>query len=79
MQRKENYAVFVFLALLLLQVVMMFYFCANKQEYHIDEIYSYILSNSYHCDNLSNANDIKNHWISGKDSFPGQGPVCRHC
>ena len=69
MQRKENYAVFVFLALLLLQVVMMFYFCANKQEYHIDEIYSYILSNSYHCDNLSNANDIKNHWISGKDSL----------
>ena len=70
MQRKENYAVFGFLAILLLQVVMMFYFCANKQEYHIDEIYSYILSNSYHCDNLSNANDIKNHWISGKDSFP---------
>ena len=68
-QTRKKMDVFGFLVLLFLQVAMMLYFCVNKQEYHIDEIYSYILSNSYHCDCLSNAKQLKDRWINGKASF----------
>ncbi len=40
----------------------------QKQEFHIDEIYSYILSNSYDADLISNADWMWDNWISG-DSF----------
>ena len=60
---------FCFLALLMLQTAVMLYFCADKQEYHIDEIYSYILSNSYDCDRLSASKEIKNRWINGRESL----------
>lgn len=67
--KQEKYAKCGFLILLTLQMIMMLFFCIKKQEFHIDEIYSYILSNSYDCEKLSASKDIKNHWIRGSDSF----------
>ena len=66
---KENAAVYGFLVILAFQLAMMLFFCVNKQDYHIDEIYSYVLSNSYDCDKLKNAYEMKNRWISGKTTF----------
>ena len=68
-EKNNHIAVYAFLTILFLQTVMMLFFCVNKQEYHIDEIYSYILSNSYHCDKIKNATEIKNRWISGEKTF----------
>lgn len=55
-------------AIILLQVLMMLFVGYQKQEFHIDEIYSYTFSNSYDADLISNADWMWDNWISG-DSF----------
>ena len=52
---------------ILLQVIVILFVGAHKQEYFIDEIYSYVLSNSYDADKLSNADNIWGRWIAGSD------------
>ena len=54
-------------AIILLQVLMMLFVGCQKQEFHIDEIYSHILSNSYDADRISNADWMWDNWISGED------------
>lgn len=49
------------------QVIMLIYVGFQKQEYHIDEIYSYMLSNSYDSDKIARADWMWNDWISGED------------
>lgn len=56
---------FVFIGIVLFQVLMLFYVGTQKKEYHIDEIYSYILSNSYDADKISNADWMWGEWIEG--------------
>lgn len=53
-------------AVILLQVIMMIIVSGQKQEYHIDEIYSHILSNSYETDKISNADAFWGKWVSGE-------------
>lgn len=48
------------------QVLMLVYVGFQKKDYHIDEIYSYILSNSYDTDRISHADWMWNNWISGE-------------
>ena len=55
----------VFLIMLAVQMAMMLCLAAEKQDYHIDEIYSYILSNSFDSDKLVNSEALHNHWIDG--------------
>ncbi len=50
---------------ILLQAVLLFFVSAEKEEYHIDEIYSYILSNSYETDRISNAESYWGQWVDG--------------
>lgn len=54
-------------ALLCLQLIALVYTGTRKQGMHIDEYYSYILSNSYHTDRISHAPDYWNTWRSGSD------------
>lgn len=66
--RKKGTAVYLlFAAVLLLQILALVCLGAQKEEYHIDEIYSYILCNGYEADRISNREDIWNTWIRGSD------------
>jgi uncharacterized membrane protein len=62
-----------------MQLVLFVYFGFQKQGYHIDEIYSYILSNSYDADKIGTADWMWNQWITPQnfDEFitvqPGEG------
>ncbi|MDE6789180.1 MAG: hypothetical protein K2J47_07675, partial [Ruminococcus sp.] len=56
----------VLLIIIAIQVFMLIYVGFQKKEYHIDEIYSYILSNSYDTDRISHADWMWNNWISGE-------------
>lgn len=55
-------------ALLLLQLAALLYAGSRKQDLHIDEYYSYILSNSYETDRISHTPQVWNTWLSG-DAF----------
>ncbi|MDF2567934.1 MAG: hypothetical protein K0R90_1390, partial [Oscillospiraceae bacterium] len=45
---KKEFFIAVFVLMLIMQVACMIYFGTIKQGYHIDEVYSYGLSNSYY-------------------------------
>ena len=53
------------LTIILLSCLLVFIICIDKCGYHIDEIYSYILSNSYHADRISHDDSVWDQWISG--------------
>lgn len=53
--------------IIVMQICMILYAANQKQGYHIDEIYSYILSNSYNADRISNADWMWGKWIEGKE------------
>lgn len=53
--------------IIIMQMCMIFYVANQKQGYHIDEIYSYILSNSYDADKISTADWMWGNWIEGKE------------
>ena len=55
-----------FLAVIIFfQIIAMMIVCSGKKEYHIDEIYSYLLSNSYHTDRIANDETKWDKWVSG--------------
>lgn len=56
----------IFVFLLAVQTAAAVFLCDQKLDYHIDEIYSYILSNSYDADRISNDPDVLNQWIDGE-------------
>ncbi len=62
--RKKGIILVIIIAV---QVLFLGYAGAKKQEFHIDEIYSYTLSNSYHADKISHDDRLWNTWISGND------------
>ena len=63
---KRNCAL-IMTAIMIVQVHFILYTGARKQEFHIDEIYSYTLSNSYDSDKITNDDSMWNTWISGDD------------
>lgn len=66
-KRNSKWLILIFTALLVLQVFVIFHLGRAKQEYHIDEIYSYILSNSYDTDRIANDPGVWNQWVKGED------------
>ena len=65
--RKRRNISLLFLAILSLQLISLSVFAVQKKSFHIDEIYSYILSNSYRTDRISHADWLWNQWIKGSD------------
>ena len=59
----------LFLIMLACQTAMMLFLGVGKRDYHIDEIYSYVLSNSFDCDKLTNSDKINNQWIDGGEAL----------
>ena len=55
-----------FAVILLFQICVLWHLGRKKQEYHIDEIYSYILSNSYDTDRIANDPEVWNQWVKGE-------------
>ena len=53
--------------ILLLQAALLIFVCTRKQEFHIDEVYSYVISNSYDADQVSNAENLWETWASGEE------------
>ena len=66
-KNSSKWLISIFAGLLVLQVFVIFHLGRAKQEYHIDEIYSYILSNSYGTDRIANDPDVWNQWVKGED------------
>lgn len=54
-------------AILFLQIALLVFVSGRKQEFHIDEIYSYVISNSYDTDRVSNAENLWETWASGEE------------
>lgn len=55
----------IVLIIVISQLACVFFVSYRKQEFHIDEIYSYVLSNSYHVDKLSNDDGLWGRWTEG--------------
>lgn len=56
----------IFIALLLIQLTTLLFFCFQKQDFHIDEIYSYILSNSSSLPGMAVSESIWNNWTGSR-------------
>ncbi len=59
--RGRNY--FILALLIVCQIVSVTIIAVQKQDFHIDEIYSYVLSNSYSYDRLTNHDAFWNQWV----------------
>lgn len=62
-------SIYIFCIILVIQLGILVYFGSQKMSYHIDEIYTNILSNSYHTDRISNSDKVFDKWIDGEDTF----------
>lgn len=61
--------VLLFVVILLIQILALGYTGTHRQGLHIDEHYSYILSNSYDADRISNASEVWNKWVNGNTFY----------
>lgn len=69
-KRRKHYGrarYFILVLIILLQFAAMTYVCRDKAEYHIDEIYSYLLSNSYDTDRIAHDESKWDQWVSGDE------------
>lgn len=57
----------ILLIIMLTQLICASYVASRKQEFHIDEMYSYILSNSYHADKISSDDSMWGRWADSDD------------
>ena len=64
---KNNFIPLLFSLILLVQAISLLIIFGEKAGFHIDEIYSYILSNSYDTDRISHSDKIFDRWITGDD------------
>lgn len=64
----ETVGTILLAVVLIIQAVCLVHVGLQKQGMHIDEYYSYILSNSYDTDRISHDEQVWNTWLSG-DSF----------
>ena len=65
-QFKKYSGVLLLALILLLQVIALVYTGFHREGLHIDEHYSYILSNSYDADRVANAPHVWNKWLDGE-------------
>lgn len=63
-------ALVLLLLILLVQLASLGYLGDMKGAYHIDEVYTYVLSNSHDADRISNAVGLWDTWISGEELLP---------
>lgn len=64
-KEKQSYIGVLFASVLLIQLLALVYIGIQRDGMHIDEYYSYILSNSYSVDRISNAPNVWNQWQNG--------------
>ena len=62
-----RYCVLIFVAIILVQVLCIVILGAHKHGYHTDEVYSYLLSNSYDTDRIANSDIVNDNWVTGED------------
>ena len=65
MKGKKYGSALLFAAILMIQALVLVYLGAQRQGLHIDEYYSYILSNSYDTDRISNSTEVWDQWLDG--------------
>lgn len=63
---RETIGICFFAALLLIQALSLVCMGLRKEGMHIDEYYSYILSNSYDSDCISSDDTVWNRWLAGE-------------
>ncbi len=64
-QKSNKTAVFALLFILVFQIAVLIIAGCEKKSYHIDEIYTYILSNSYDSDRISHDDNALSTWKNG--------------
>lgn len=67
MLNKKKNTVYALVASILLSSLFVFYMDCQKKNYHIDETYSYILSNSHDTDALGRSPLLWERWIAAED------------
>ena len=55
--------IILLIIILILHVIMLLYIAYQKKGMHIDEFYSYILSNSYDSSKISLDKQVWNNWL----------------
>ena len=68
-EKPKQLTLYGFFVLLILQLMVLVCFSIDKADFHIDEYYTYILSNSSHSDGLANSADINGQWVDGREAF----------
>lgn len=63
--KKTNTTKILFVAILLLQLVCMFFYANAKQGYFVDELWSYGLANSYYHPDVGWNGALQNGWVTG--------------
>lgn len=61
--------ILILTVIILMQLAVLVKVGFDKKEYHIDEIYSYLLSNSYDADRISNDDSKWDQWVSGSEFY----------
>lgn len=68
MENLRKYSgIWLLAVILLIQVLALGYIGARRDGLHIDEHYSYILSNSYGADRITTAPEVWNRWMDGSE------------
>ncbi len=67
--KEKRCVVVLFAIVMIVQTMLLVYLGTQKEGWHIDEYYSYILSNSYDTDAISNAPEVWNDWIDGENFY----------
>lgn len=63
----RRYVPLAFAIIVALQVIVLICAASLKADLHIDEVYSYVISNSAEADRFSNVPGLQNQWVSGSD------------
>lgn len=65
--KKNKIIIWMFVALIVIQLFSFIYLSYEKNDFFIDETYSYIFSNSYSADSIPSDESYYNQWINGSD------------
>lgn len=63
---KKNGAYIIFLFVLIIQLITMTYFASEKEGYHVDELWSYGLANSYYFPHIFMDDNLDINWVDGE-------------
>ncbi len=62
---KKNIPYLIFIIILIMQMIMMTYFAHIKEGYHVDELWSYGLANSYYFPHIFMEDNLDLNWVDG--------------